>query len=109
MSPLTPTPAVPDKEGARHELHIVITGQVKRIGFRLFTRDLALQHRVTGWVRNRRAAVEIKAQGEIEDLKSFLTDVADGPPSAQIDSVETNWAPALTRQQRFRIRWFYLF
>lgn len=100
---------VPDMIEAHRELHILITGEVKRVRFRLFTRDLALKHGLTGWVRNRRNSVEIKAQGEIQSLRKFLEEVASGPPSARVRSVETDWDRPSDEARQFRIRWFYLF
>ncbi|MDP2031269.1 MAG: carbamoyltransferase HypF [Thiobacillus sp.] len=50
---------------------ITISGRVQGVGFRPFVYRLALQHQITGWVRNVDGAVEIHAEGESAHLQRF--------------------------------------
>lgn len=46
-------------------IHVVIEGRVQGVGYRLFVRDIAVQFRVSGWVRNRPdGTVEAVLEGE---------------------------------------------
>jgi hydrogenase maturation protein HypF len=63
---------------------IVISGQVQGVGFRPFIYRLAVQHELTGWVRNCVGIVEIFVQGKSQNLENFLTDIfTKKPPLAK--------------------------
>ncbi len=67
-------------------LRVRVAGQVQGVGFRPFVYRLALRLRLTGWVRNDAAGVEMEVQGE--RLGEFLTALrSEAPPLARIDSV----------------------
>jgi hydrogenase maturation protein HypF len=60
------------------------------VGFRPFVFRLAIQHSLTGWVRNTAEGVEIEAEGRAEDLKAFLASLErKAPPRASIQGLET--------------------
>lgn len=50
---------------------ILVQGLVQGVGFRPFIYRLALEHHLSGWVRNCLGQVEIHAQGKAEDLAAF--------------------------------------
>ena len=56
-------------KGTLKELHITISGWVQGVSFRIWTKRLAQQLGVNGWVRNMEdGRVEIVAQGTPEQL-----------------------------------------
>ncbi len=67
---------------------IHISGVVQGVGFRPFVYTLALRHKITGWVRNTSAGVDIHAEASAETLAIFLAALtAEAPPLARIDRV----------------------
>jgi hydrogenase maturation protein HypF len=68
---------------------IHITGIVQGVGFRPFVYNLAVQHELTGWVRNTSAGVDIELCGEPEQVSIFINKLqSDSPPLARIDTFE---------------------
>jgi acylphosphatase len=67
----------------------LVTGRVQGVGFRYFTRELAVEQSVTGWVRNLPdGRVEAQAAATLETLQRFRERLAEGPPGARVDRVE---------------------
>ena len=92
---------------ASHErLHAVVRGHVQGVSFRYYTQAEAERLGLTGWVRNLRdGAVEVAAEGPRPTLEAFLSFLHQGPPSAQVTEVRSEWAPANGEFGRFDIRW----
>jgi acylphosphatase len=64
------------------------------VGFRFFAERRANQLGLHGWVRNRYdGAVEVEAEGPVDDLDQFLVALRQGPRSARIDDVRVQWLP----------------
>ncbi len=75
--------------------HIHITGIVQGVGFRPFVYNLALRHRLKGWVKNTSAGVEIEVDGDEATLQAFITALREeAPPLAQIHTLEYVKSPA---------------
>jgi len=70
-----------------------ISGIVQGVGFRPFVYQLAVQHKLSGWVRNTSAGVDIEVEGWSDHLDAFLSDLKSPPPLARIDSFETSSGP----------------
>ncbi len=69
-----------------------IRGRVQGVFYRKTTEDIARALGLSGWVRNMTdGSVEAFAIGPREKLEQLISWCADGPPSAQVDSVETLW------------------
>jgi len=69
-------------------VHIEVRGVVQGVGFRPFVYNLALEHHLTGWVKNTSAGVEIELEGPGAQLVSFQEHLkSDAPPLAKIDQV----------------------
>jgi hydrogenase maturation protein HypF len=60
--------------------NIRIKGIVQGVGFRPFVYSLAIEHDITGWVRNSSAGVEIIANGSRENLLKFTNKLRSNPP-----------------------------
>jgi acylphosphatase len=66
----------------------VISGRVQGVGFRYFTREVALREGVTGWVRNLAdGTVEARVEGEREAVTRVERALRNGPRGARIDAV----------------------
>ena len=66
-----------------------VHGQVQGVGFRWWTRRLALRLGLFGRIRNLPSGtVEVQAGGMPADLKQFEYALSSGPPMAQVAEVE---------------------
>lgn len=76
----------------KEEIHVVVTGMVQGVGFRSTVQKRAMEHRLTGYVRNLEdGSVEICAQGSKDRLESFLRELESKPILGRIERLETTW------------------
>ncbi len=69
-----------------------ISGTVQGVGFRYFAYKKASEHGIDGYVKNLMdGSVEVLAEGNREDLESFLEDLKKGPSFSNVDSVQCEW------------------
>jgi len=78
---------------------IQIRGQVQGVGFRPFVYRLAVQHNLSGFVRNDGAGVEMEVQGSAQAVADFLADLRQPPPLARIDTLLINDLPPNCAEQ----------
>lgn len=70
---------------------VVVHGRVQGVGFRASMATRARDLGVVGWVRNRPGGtVEAHVEGDAEDVEALLAWTAQGPPSAQVERVDTH-------------------
>jgi len=87
-------------------LHAVVRGRVQMVGFRNFAQRHAARLGLTGYVRNTPAGeVEVLAEGDRQGLMELLARLWDGPPSALVTEVDSEWLPARGEFSGFRIRY----
>jgi acylphosphatase len=68
--------------------HVSVTGRVQGVFFRAWTRDLAIELGLTGWVRNcPDGRVDMHIEGEEAAVQKMIERLRRGPPSAQVDDV----------------------
>ena len=68
--------------------HVVITGRVQGVGFRLWVEAEAVSRGVAGWVRNRSdGSVEAVFRGEDAAVGSMLASCREGPGLALVTNV----------------------
>ena len=68
----------------------VISGRVQGVGFRWFTKDVAVREGVTGWVKNLPdGRVEALVEGDAEAVIRVERLLRHGPPGARVQSVAT--------------------
>ncbi len=85
-------------------LQISVRGIVQGVGFRPFVFNLAESLRLTGWVNNTSAGVEMELNGAPEALQRFLTTLQTAPPPlARIDEISSRPIPP-NGFTRFEIR-----
>jgi acylphosphatase len=69
--------------------HLTIHGHVQGVFYRGWAVETARELRLVGWVRNRHnGTVEAIVQGADAAVERFITLAHEGPPAAQVDSVE---------------------
>ncbi|REH87534.1 acylphosphatase [Staphylococcus felis] len=66
---------------------IKVYGRVQGVGFRYFTERIAKQYRIVGTVANVNDYVEVHAQGDVDELESFIKSVTNGAsPASSVSS-----------------------
>jgi len=87
------------------ELHVTITGKVQGVWFRSWTRDIARELGLVGWVRNKADGnVEALGQGSEDLLMNFIEQLQEGPPLARVMGIELDWRDAETKLSGFEVR-----
>ncbi|KAI0800321.1 Acylphosphatase-like domain-containing protein [Fomes fomentarius] len=78
-----------------HTVDYQVKGKVQGVFFRVFTKNLAQELGIVGWVKNDPSGDVIgTAQGKPEALEKFKQALHQGPPHANVTSVEfSNEAP----------------
>lgn len=67
----------------------IVKGLVQGVGFRAFTRRVATELRLVGWVKNNYdGSVEFEAFGPKDNIDKFLETIKIGPRLAQVESIE---------------------
>ncbi|MFO7965935.1 MAG: acylphosphatase [Desulfobacterales bacterium] len=73
----------------RTRAHVMISGRVQGVFFRVETRETALRKEVTGWVRNTRdGRVEAVFEGNDEEVQQMIQWCRKGPPGARVNHVD---------------------
>ena len=68
----------------------LVSGRVHGVGFRYFVTSTARQLMLDGWTRNLAdGRVEIVVQGSNNQVETMDSHVAEGPPAARVESVES--------------------
>jgi acylphosphatase len=84
--------------------HVVITGRVQGVAFRMETQWTAERIGVQGWVRNRRdGTVEAVLEGEPARVAEMLQWCRRGPALARVDGVDIHWEDFVGEFKAFRI------
>lgn len=66
---------------------LTIGGRVQGVGYRYFAQHKAVELRIAGWVRNTmEGKVEIEAEGEPQNLETFIDWIKIGPSRAIIQT-----------------------
>ncbi|MFZ0611132.1 MAG: acylphosphatase [Desulfobacterales bacterium] len=84
--------------------HIVISGIVQGVLFRVETQRAAQRYGVNGWVRNRRdGTVEAVIEGERFAVEKMLDWCRTGPPRSVVDNVAVEWKEYTGEMADFRV------
>ena len=76
-----------------YRIHVMISGKVQDVFFRISSQDKANELNLTGWVKNIfNNAVEIIAEGEREELSKFTGWLQLGPQNATVDKISIEWS-----------------
>ena len=75
-------------------VRLEIDGIVQGVGFRPFVYRAARERGLAGWVYNHPAGVTVEAEGEREDVDSFIAELRDDPPYlAVVNSLDVSFIP----------------
>jgi acylphosphatase len=67
----------------------LISGRVQGVGYRYFTKRLADQLEIVGWVKNLSdGRVETRAKGTPEELERYRETLEQGPVGARVEQIE---------------------
>ena len=72
--------------------HVIISGRVQGVFFRMETKQAADRLGVFGWVKNRRdGTVEALFEGDRDRVEALLEWCKEGPGHAQVSDVSIDW------------------
>lgn len=72
--------------------HVIISGRVQGVFFRMETLKAAQLYGVFGWVRNKAdGTVEALFEGDTKSVESILKWCQKGSPPAKVEQTEVNW------------------
>jgi len=72
--------------------HVIISGRVQGVFFRVETKRAADRIGVYGWVKNlREGSVEAMLEGDQDRVDALLEWCKEGPPHAQVSDVKLDW------------------
>ncbi|WP_372778241.1 acylphosphatase [Litorivivens sp.] len=67
-------------------LRFAVFGRVQGVGFRAFTRRVALRHNLVGWARNcSNGSVDILLVGDSENIAKARANILRGPALSQVE------------------------
>jgi acylphosphatase len=85
--------------------HILVSGRVQGVFFRVETRYKAMKRNVAGWVRNTSGGrVEAIFEGEREDVEKLIEFCKRGPSGARVAKVDVQWEEYSGEFKDFKIR-----
>ena len=84
--------------------HVIISGRVQGVFFRVETQRAAERFGVFGWVRNRPdGTVEAVFEGSHESVDAVLQWCQEGPNLAVVEKVDVSWQDFTGEYKRFDI------
>lgn len=83
----------------------LVRGRVQGVNFRSFVYQRARGLRLSGYVRNLEdgRTVQVVAEGPRTDLQRLLELLCEGPRSAHVDGVDTDWGEASGKYAGFGV------
>jgi acylphosphatase len=90
----------------KKRIHIIVSGRVQGVFYRLSTKRKAKILNLTGWVKNLPdRTVEIIAEGEEDNLRKLLVWCRKGSLIARVDDMKTEWKEFKGEFEYFSIRY----
>lgn len=94
-----------EPDAGRRTVRVCIAGRVQGVGFRYWTEAVASELGLSGWVRNRRdGAVEALFAGPVADVDEMLERCHEGPPAANVTSVQVLEAETDNAPRGFEVK-----
>ena len=88
----------------KKSVYLVINGRVQGVGYRYFAKVKADEIQITGWVKNLPdGKVEIEAEGDLQNLETYLDWLKNGPARAIIRTFTISEIP-VSGHKKFNIR-----
>ena len=86
-------------------LQATVYGWAQGVFFRAFVNRWARELGLAGYVRNLPGgAVEVRAEGERQQLEKLVIYLKEGPPAARVDEVVTSWSEYTGNYSGFSVR-----
>jgi acylphosphatase len=86
--------------------HLFIDGRVQGVFYRAFTRELAHNLGLDGWVRNLRdSRVEALFEGEKGIIQKAIQACYSGPPGARVTNIDVQWETYTGDEKGFSVRY----
>lgn len=86
--------------------HLFIDGRVQGVFYRAFTRELAHNLGLDGWVRNLRdGRVEALFEGEKDAIQRAIQACYSGLPGARVTNIEVKWETYIGDEKGFSVRY----
>jgi acylphosphatase len=87
--------------------HLFIDGRVQGVFYRAFTRDLAHNLGLNGWVRNLRdGRVEALFEGEKGIIGQAIQACYAGPPGSRVTDIAVQWETYTGEEKGFIVRYY---
>ncbi|HID43955.1 MAG TPA: acylphosphatase [Archaeoglobaceae archaeon] len=87
-------------------VEVYVSGLVQGVGFRYFTRKMAKEIGVSGYVMNLRdGRVFIVAEGNDEQIEKFLSTIKQGPSFAIVKNIEVLQKGTTGEFSEFKIKY----
>lgn len=84
--------------------HVIVSGKVQGVFFRVWTRSNAKELNLTGWVKNTEDGnVEAVLEGKDEDIKQMLERMKQGSHLSKVEKVESEFIEKQEEHTEFRI------
>jgi acylphosphatase len=91
---------------SKGRVHLKIHGKVQGVFFRATAKEKAQELELVGWVRNNpEGSVEIIAEGDREDLESYIAWCNSGPRNSRVDNVSVEWGNYEEEFENFKIEY----
>jgi len=86
--------------------HIFISGRVQGVFYRAFTREIAYNLGLKGWVKNLYdGRVEAVLEGNKKVIEQAIKQCYTGPPGSRVTDIEIHWETFVGDQKEFVIRY----
>lgn len=74
--------------------HLIISGHVQGVSFRIRARNHAVRAGLKGWIQNRHdGSVEIEVEGDSPHVKEFVEWCNRGPVFANVSDISIQYGP----------------
>ncbi len=84
--------------------HVLISGKVQGVFYRVNTKRMADKLGVKGWIRNLPdGRVEAVFEGDEEAVKRLISWCWIGPPGAKVTNIEVEWEEYLGEYEGFKV------
>jgi len=88
-------------------VHAIVHGRVQGVYFRAFAARRATKLGLTGYAQNLAGGtVEVRAEGEREQLKILIGYLESGPPAARVERVVTEWLEYTGEYKGFSVKYY---
>tara|TARA_B100001996_G_scaffold374758_1_gene353810 strand:+ start:1277 stop:1546 length:270 start_codon:yes stop_codon:yes gene_type:complete len=87
-----------------YRIHVMVSGNVQKVYFRKQTKKKAIELGLKGYVKNLfNNAVEIIAEGSMNDLTELTGWLQEGPPLANVKKLSIEWMSVQNEFNTFEI------